>query len=95
MVGEKSYPEDQLDYLEMSLESGLYKPAGLKALKELNLKDIKTRIGVKEVQWMMEQWPELRATRGLKEEEQCTNKEATNWLKEHRPAISLEYTWWR
>ncbi|KAF9362536.1 hypothetical protein BGX34_005985, partial [Mortierella sp. NVP85] len=46
--------------LEMSLESGLHKLSGLKKLKELNIAAMEVRVGVKEVQWMVEHWPRLQ-----------------------------------
>ncbi|KAF9353152.1 hypothetical protein BGX34_011776 [Mortierella sp. NVP85] len=50
---------------EMSLESGLGKLCGLKKLKELNVAGFLTRIGVGEVQWMVENWPKLRIIYGF------------------------------
>ncbi|KAF9350436.1 hypothetical protein BGX34_001223 [Mortierella sp. NVP85] len=81
-------PWNQFECLEMSLESGLHKLAGLKRLKELKVLSIRTRIGVKEVQWMVEQWPELRAIYGLLEEH--SDKEAAEWLRQYHPEIRTE-----
>ncbi|KAF9953558.1 hypothetical protein BGZ65_004604 [Modicella reniformis] len=53
------------DCLEMSLESGLDKLSGLKGLKELSVSHMSTKIGLKELQWMIEHWPRLRAIYGL------------------------------
>lgn len=81
-----NYHQD--DCLEMSLESGLHKLAGLRELKELNVKLMGTRIGLEEVQWMVEHWPRLRAIYGLNghmEEEAG----AKRWLKEHHSKIRL------
>ncbi|KAK3810894.1 MAG: hypothetical protein J3Q66DRAFT_350440 [Benniella sp.] len=78
---------DVSDCLAMSLESGLHKLAGLKKLKELSVSGMKTRIGVREVQWMMEHWPELRVIYGLGEDGE--GKAATQWLLEHYPGIQL------
>jgi hypothetical protein len=44
--------EVDIEYLEMSLESGQHKLSGLKRLKELCVKGLCTKIGVREVQWM-------------------------------------------
>ncbi|KAF9345840.1 hypothetical protein BGX34_004411 [Mortierella sp. NVP85] len=51
--------------LEMSLKSGLGKISGLKKLKEISVIGLKTSIGVREVQWMAENWPSLRNVYGL------------------------------
>jgi hypothetical protein len=63
--------------LEMSLESGLDKLSGLKLLRELDTNGLRTKIGVKEVQWMTEHWPRLRVVRGLGANED----EAAEWLE--------------
>lgn len=77
----------RLDCPEMSLESGLYKLAGLKELKELRIWDIKARVGVPEVQWMVEQWPKLRVLVGLRES--SGGRKAMEWLQMHHPEIRL------
>jgi len=74
--------------LEMSLESGLYELAGLKALKKLNVSRMKTQIGLQEVQWMTEHWPKLQVIAGL--QEKGPGKEAIEWLLENHPEIHLE-----
>ncbi|KAK3811005.1 MAG: hypothetical protein J3Q66DRAFT_350779 [Benniella sp.] len=78
---------ESYDCLEMSLESGLHQLSGLKALKELNVLCLKTRIGVPEVQWMIEQWPRLRVIRGLEVAGRTT--EVGKWLRQHYPQIQL------
>jgi hypothetical protein len=87
-LGPEYEPWNQFECLEMSLESGLHKLAGLKRLKELKVLSIRTRIGVKEVQWMIEQWPELRGLYGLLEEH--SDKEAAEWLGQYHPEIRTE-----
>ncbi|KAG0380969.1 hypothetical protein BGX24_002189 [Mortierella sp. AD032] len=56
----------QRSCLELSLESGVDELAGLKQLEELEVHQMAHRIGLREVQWMVEQWPKLRAIRGLR-----------------------------
>ncbi|KAK3810888.1 MAG: hypothetical protein J3Q66DRAFT_350431 [Benniella sp.] len=86
-VGSK--PRGKLPYcLEMSLESGLHKLSTLKKLEELNVTCLVVRIGVEEVQWMVENWPRLRVIYGLDGNSGSGNK-AVEWLKEHRPGIKL------
>lgn len=75
-----------VDCLEMSLYSGLSKLAGMKRLKELDVSDLLTRIDAKDVQWMTEHWPELRAIYGL---DSWSHGEALKWIRQHCPEISL------
>ncbi|KAG0006640.1 hypothetical protein BGZ65_005693, partial [Modicella reniformis] len=49
-----THPRKLRDSLEMSLESRLDKLSGLKALKELDVSSMKTRINLRELQWMIE-----------------------------------------
>ncbi|KAF9344683.1 hypothetical protein BGX34_005433, partial [Mortierella sp. NVP85] len=56
---------DERDCLELSLESGLRKLAGLNELKELGIGPMRTRIGLQEIQWMVDHWPKLRTIIGL------------------------------
>ncbi|KAF9362533.1 hypothetical protein BGX34_005982 [Mortierella sp. NVP85] len=74
--------------LEMSLESGLHKLSTLKKLEELNVTCLAVRIGVEEVQWMVEHWPRLRVIYGL-DGNSASGKKAMEWLKEYRPGIKL------
>ncbi|KAG0226276.1 hypothetical protein B0O80DRAFT_84599 [Mortierella sp. GBAus27b] len=69
--------------LEMSLESGLKKLSGLKRLREVNLIGMMTNIGVKEVQWMAKEWPNLRVLTVL------VFNDALDWLSEHCPQIAI------
>ncbi|KAI8362253.1 hypothetical protein B0O80DRAFT_435402, partial [Mortierella sp. GBAus27b] len=81
------YKEPQHGCLDMSLESGLQQLSGLKALKELDVSCMRTKIGVNEVQWMIEHWPEIRAIYGL--ETKGHENEGAQWLRQHHPAIIL------
>lgn len=82
------YKEPQHGCLDMSLESGLQQLSGLKALKELDVSCMRTKIGVNEVQWMIEHWPEIRAIYGL--ETKGHENEGAQWLRQHHPAIILK-----
>ncbi|KAK3811111.1 MAG: hypothetical protein J3Q66DRAFT_351059, partial [Benniella sp.] len=73
--------------LEMSLESGLDRIAGLKELKELNVSYMRTRIGKQEIKWMLEQWPKLSVIYGLIEKGR--DMKAAKWLRYNRPEIIL------
>lgn len=86
-LGNRHVLGNQDDCLDMSLESGLHKLATLKKLKELSVSGMTTRIGVKEVQWIADQWPKLRVIYGL--EKKGHNEEAARWLREYRPEIKL------
>ncbi|KAK3811113.1 MAG: hypothetical protein J3Q66DRAFT_351070, partial [Benniella sp.] len=82
-------PMGQLDCLELSLESGLHKLSGLKSLKELGVISLALKIGVEEVQWMAENWPELRTIYGMGLSNESPNKMAVEWLQRNRPDIRL------
>ncbi|KAG0246320.1 hypothetical protein BGX31_003223, partial [Mortierella sp. GBA43] len=56
--------ESRAECIDMSLESGLRKLEGLK-LESLDVDNLRTGIGVEEVQWMVEHWPELRTIEGF------------------------------
>ncbi|KAF9999710.1 hypothetical protein BGZ65_004980 [Modicella reniformis] len=85
----------QWSCVEMSLESGLDKLSGLKALKELGVSCMRTKIGLKEVQWMTEQWPRLRAIYylGMWNDMDLDDERraAVQWLKKHHPEILLRF----
>ncbi|KAG0009038.1 hypothetical protein BGZ80_002804 [Entomortierella chlamydospora] len=95
-----SSPErEQRDCIEMSLENGLDKLGGLKELRVLSLAHMNTRIGLKEVQWMVENWPKLHVIRGLgdegnesddedeEDEDETEYEKILDWLEEHCPEI--------
>ncbi|KAG0003213.1 hypothetical protein BGZ65_001917 [Modicella reniformis] len=75
----------QFDCLEMSLDSGMFQLGGLRELSELNVSNMKTRIGVPEVEWMTSNWPRLRTIYGLNDQ----HNEAVQWLQQHHPEIVL------
>ncbi|KAG0246472.1 hypothetical protein BGX31_001748 [Mortierella sp. GBA43] len=68
----------QNECLEMSLKSGLYKLSGLKKLKELNISGMETRMDMNEIQWITQNWPQLRIIYGL--EWRC-DKDTVRWLR--------------
>ncbi|KAK3811106.1 MAG: hypothetical protein J3Q66DRAFT_372790 [Benniella sp.] len=82
---------DQFDCLDMSLESGLYKLSGLKSLKELGLISMVLKIGVKEVQWMADSWPQLRAISIAWRGYNSSYEETMRWLQQNHPKIELKY----
>ena len=69
---------------EVWLESGLGKLSGFKKLREIDLSGVETRIDVKEVQWMVANWPRLRYVYGLWE------ADARSWLQENAVNVQLE-----
>jgi hypothetical protein len=77
------------EYLELSLLSGLHKLSGLKRMKGLCVTGLSTKIGIKEVQWMVENWPRLRVVKGLAGNED--NEEAAQWLSENHSTIRSSY----
>ncbi|KAF9204536.1 hypothetical protein BGZ49_005177 [Haplosporangium sp. Z 27] len=85
----------QLDCLEMSLKSGLGKLKGLKELRVLSLSNMSTRIGLKDIQWMVKHWPKLSYIRGINSlrDDYFTDRDKVhNWLKEHHPEIEEGYS---
>ncbi|KAK3811054.1 MAG: hypothetical protein J3Q66DRAFT_372740 [Benniella sp.] len=74
-------------YLDMSLGSGLSKLSGLRSLKELSVRGLVTNVGVKEVQWMVENWPRLCVISGL--DDYGHTKEVVEWLAKNHPKIML------
>ncbi|KAG0232609.1 hypothetical protein BGX31_005097, partial [Mortierella sp. GBA43] len=78
--------ESRAGCIDMSLESGLRKLEGLK-LGSLDVRYLRTGIGLEEVQWMFEHWPTLLIY-GLDTNanyENDNNREALEWLKVHHP----------
>lgn len=78
---------DSVFGLESSLQDGLSKLGGLKALKEVRVSRHVAWIGVREVQWMTEHWPRLRVIIGL--DKDGDGREAVKWLEEHSPGITV------
>ncbi|KAF8930223.1 hypothetical protein BGZ47_000691, partial [Haplosporangium gracile] len=78
----------QYDCLEMTLESGLGQLRRLKNLRVLDVRRMAQRIGLKEVQWMIQHWPMLQVIRGLHDD--GDNLKAAEWLWKHSPMITVE-----
>ncbi|KAF9208516.1 hypothetical protein BGZ59_010607, partial [Podila verticillata] len=83
------------DYsLEMSLDSGLLDElAVLKEIKELDVRLVNHKIGVRELEWMIEHWPRLRVVKGLiqdKKRHDENTKMLQAWLDVNRPTWALE-----
>ncbi|KAG0029749.1 hypothetical protein BGZ81_003477 [Podila clonocystis] len=55
----------QYECLELTLESGLDLLVGLKALRVLNVTRMAHRIGIRELEWMHVNWPNLKTIAGL------------------------------
>jgi hypothetical protein len=85
-----SMPE-QDSCLQMSLESGLDMLQGLTALQELNVSNMDTLIGWKELQWMTQHWPRMQIIMGM-DRKDC-NKETAQWLHDHGLEIKLRVRW--
>ncbi|KAG0365513.1 hypothetical protein BGZ54_006456 [Gamsiella multidivaricata] len=74
-------------WIDFSLRSGLATLAPLKELRVLSVSQGVHAIGVREIEWMCKNWPNLKSIEGLYENEA---EEAVAWLKKHRPDIELE-----
>ncbi|KAG0355624.1 hypothetical protein BGZ54_001066 [Gamsiella multidivaricata] len=84
-----NYREDyQYECLEMTLESGLAQLKRLKNLRVLDVQMMAQRIGLKEVQWMTQNWPKLQVIQGLHDD--GDNLKAAEWLWKHSPMITVE-----
>ena len=83
---ESRYKEDDNEFLELSLESGLYTLYGLQQLRELHF-GWPTKIGIQDVQWMVESWPRLRVIDGL--DVDGVHEEAVGWIRKTHPEISV------
>ncbi|KAF9958620.1 hypothetical protein BGZ72_000118 [Mortierella alpina] len=57
------------DTMELTLEAGLERLAGLKNLEVFGFDGADHRIGKRELSWMAEQWPKLKAIRGLAQDD--------------------------
>ncbi|KAG9064742.1 hypothetical protein KI688_003001 [Linnemannia hyalina] len=58
---ENGYSHHGLDF---TLDAGLAKLSGLKKLEELNLEGIYQKMGERDMEWMLENWPKLRVVEG-------------------------------
>ncbi|KAF9905656.1 hypothetical protein EC991_001486 [Linnemannia zychae] len=87
----------QTDCLELSLESGLDELAGLEQLEELDVSQMAHRIGMEEVRWMVEHWPNLKTVEGLKYEdclyEILEGEEDEGGLSEETERVPEHVTW--
>ncbi|KAK3811039.1 MAG: hypothetical protein J3Q66DRAFT_404425 [Benniella sp.] len=88
-LGSHSHGNDN-ESLELSLESGLYKLYGLQQLRELHF-GLSTKIGIQDVQWMVESWPRLRVIDGL--DVDGVHEEVVGWLRKIHPEISVVRTY--
>ncbi|KAF8959465.1 hypothetical protein BGZ46_001753 [Entomortierella lignicola] len=82
------YDVNQYECLEMTLDTGLDMLSELKQLEVLDVTLMSHRIGIKEVQWMSENWPKLKKVSGLIYFDEPMPKCAT-WLQENRPDIEV------
>ncbi|KAF9377903.1 hypothetical protein CPB97_009876 [Podila verticillata] len=71
----------QEESLDLTLESGLTALGALTRLRQLNLHDVYHDIGVAEVQWMVESWPELETIWVVE------GGPAYDWLKSNHPSL--------
>jgi hypothetical protein len=77
----------QHDCLEMSLESGLEKLAGLKEMRALSVARMERRNGYDDILWMAKNWPKLLMIAGL--DDRIGDMVAMEWLDRQYPWIIL------
>lgn len=72
--------------LEMTLESGFDELVSLKELEELEVRFMNHRIGIPELEWMIEHWPKLQAIHGLFHNGWDYDPAVVEWLrtKDHK-----------
>lgn len=75
-------PEARIRYLDMSLESGHSARARLRAMRELTISGLEHEVGLEEVHWMCESWPQMRVV--YPRSFNCAVKE---WADEHLPRM--------
>ncbi|KAG0015607.1 hypothetical protein BGZ81_011598 [Podila clonocystis] len=72
----------QKDCLAMTLDSGLEKLKPLVKLTALNLVSMRHEVGLKDVKWMIKNWPKLKLLQGLE-----VGGDAYKYLKKHYPHL--------
>lgn len=77
--------DQQVNCLLMTLESGLEELVGLQRLEVLELSGMEHRIGIHELEWMVDHWPCLRMIPGLRREGWGNDLDC--WIKAHAPFI--------
>ncbi|KAF9353507.1 hypothetical protein BGX26_008733 [Mortierella sp. AD094] len=89
----------QTSCLELTLETGLCSMSELKRLQIFKVTRMDHNIGLNEVQWMCETWPDLKQIRGLEKHQLgapyvrdldkllTVRNETLDWVKEHHPHI--------
>ncbi|KAG0237075.1 hypothetical protein BGW42_001968 [Actinomortierella wolfii] len=82
-------PSYQYECLDMTLENGLGMLHQLRQLRHLNVGRMASRIGPKEVEWMIEHWPRLRVIEGLCPNEESKVKSKFQELTPHIQAIEF------
>ncbi|KAF9387869.1 hypothetical protein CPB97_001926 [Podila verticillata] len=73
--------------LEMTLESGLDELVGLKGMQFLTLDHMNHHVGIKELDWMCENWPKLYRIDGFHPSGEDLPKDIKQWSREHNVYI--------
>lgn len=88
----------QVEGLVFSLESRLDLLRGMKAMEVLDLRNCAHRIGIEELDWFHEHWPNLKSIKGLQnsrdwadEEWQKKEAEVEAWIAEHPNGIGSSF----
>ncbi|GJJ76806.1 hypothetical protein EMPS_09165 [Entomortierella parvispora] len=77
--------ENQRDCLELSLEAGLDELKDLNRLELLRVHNMYHRIGVPELEWMVQNWPQINHVFGVVGPERPSD-EVKDWIATHRPS---------
>ncbi|KAF9935466.1 hypothetical protein BGZ67_003416 [Mortierella alpina] len=83
------YGEPIADTMKLSRDSGLERLAGLKYLEIFGFEGTDHRVGKQELEWMADQWPNLRVMRGLAKDNLLYLKYDTKKAALHEYMMSL------
>ncbi|GJJ76807.1 hypothetical protein EMPS_09166 [Entomortierella parvispora] len=75
----------QRNCLEFTLEAGLYELKDLKNLELLDIHHMDHRVGVLDLEWMKENWPQVNTVVGMRDSLH-PSEQRNNWLTINRPS---------
>ena len=76
----------QRNCVEFTLETGLDELKNLKKLELLDIHHMDHRAGVPELEWMVENWPQINSVSGMLDSLHSPSNEVKDWLANHQPS---------